>query len=233
MDNNNKSYLEKIAIIAPITFAFLSFCGFLYAQVYYNVFKIHIVSYMDVSEMLLNFLRRSDELLYFALGLSLICFLIRFLEKRNEKRNKVIVILGFTICLILLIILIIFSWQYTIHFSKVFYYISKSFFSVIIGLCCLIFVSEVIIADVNSIKIQATSVIIVFVASSYWFAIDDIDNRIIDKSSALIQMENKTIICNNNRWYIGQTNRFIFLYNMIGDSTEIFPIGSIKKITIK
>ena len=60
---------------------------------------------------------------------------------------------------------------------------------------------------------------------------DIIDNK--NRKVTIITNDNDTIRTTNTYFFVGRTNRYVFLYNLVDSTNDDIPVGEIKKISYK
>src|ERR1051326_4927847 len=244
--NKNISFkkIKESAPLIPVVAAFLIFCGFLYSDVYFSIFKIRIVRYVELSEIMLLFL---NEGYFFLSSIALILLLYFVFElvfpenARNNLKSNVFFrknILRYSLLIIYLALSIfIFYWFIpgTIKLpSKSMINLFQNLSSVSLILLLIVLIIEFVIEDKKSMTIQLISIVVGLTSYSGYHGAKNAADIITKNHLAIIKTDKEVISSQATTcYYIGKTNNYVFFYYLTGDSTKIIPVASIREMTFK
>lgn len=239
------SKLESIIKSFPLIFVILTTIGYINLQFYYYFFGIEIINYLEISQILLLFFNKS--ILIILLLLSIITFIyliddeisqeVSNKEKliQKEQKTKKIIFKGGSVIIILTLIYIIVD------------IISANYIGLIfpIGFLVLALINRIGEKTVLKTIVKKNDSLFSFIIY-FGFQVlllfnlltisNSIDNgyrlRFENKQSKLICFlyNGKTIKTNNKTIYVGETKKFMFLFDKEKEETLIFKTEEINAL---
>jgi hypothetical protein len=227
--------IDNLAKNLPIGSVFIILCSSVKLVVYYNLFNITIVDYLEVQEYLTLFI---DDLIYYILifGIGLILELfsspinIEVLRTQpnvrvvKSKTNDVVIYLLIAI----LLILIGFVLYKDIPLSKKASYIGVASFGILTSLYFLL------TKRLKNFPYYLYIAIGIFIYS-IMFGYED-GYKVLEQKNLKqykIQIEDKVIQTDSGLHYLGKSRNYIFLYNSVKECSEIYNMKGLVKIEIK
>jgi hypothetical protein len=243
--------LSDIAKLTPLFYGIIILCGALYLDVFYGVFNTNIFKYVDLTEILVSFINVIVTMLrLFAIIILLVIIeiiVIKNLLKHKKlvkissqihilfewyKKNKIV---GIFICTILTIIYLFVTGSNSVE-DKVKYYNVIFWASFIINIIIILIEFE---HNNNEGKREYTYLIVYLVLalfiSTAWEAVGSAKN-LIDNSkreTVTIVTSDTTIVTTKEYYYVGRTNKYIFLYDSLDKHRDVIPVDNIKLISFK
>lgn len=224
--------LKDLVSISPLIGAFLIFLGMLKLIIYYSFFGVHIVQYIQFSEILSSFLEDLNIILVlFAflifhgiLGFKLIgtnksdTHYLRNLSKATKSKFA---LYYYPIAFIISCVLYIkYPCLFWVYFTTIL------LFSILIVLFRRYF-NRIKINENWSIIYILSSMIVVFTIN---LAINDILKAKQNNQKVELQLKDECITLNANERFIGKTNEFLFISNTADKSITIVSSSEIKSI---
>lgn len=246
--NTNKKtsvidFLEKAIKASSLAYVCLVLCGSLFLDIYYSYFSIVIFQYLDFSEILMSFLSVLKIILFFFC--LTICFLliVEFASKKRMNENKVKdktfmsakVWLSISFIITFLVVITAYNTRIDCLRNKYFMPSLLVIFSIHIILTSATLWTEYK-SEEDHISIIVISFLLAFILSSSFVAIGTINGtieRVKTDNTSFILNDNDTITVNPTHYYLGRTNKYIFLFNTRDGSRDVIPVSDIKKITLK
>jgi hypothetical protein len=241
--------LESIIKYFPLIFIILTTIGYINLQSYYYFFDIEIINYLEISEIILLFFNKSILIILLLISIISIIYLIddkisqeindneknlEVLKHKEEKTNKRIFKGGWV-----LIILTIFFIITNI--------VSANYIGLIfpIGFLLLIIINRIAEKTVLKIIIKKNdSIFSFFIYFGFQILLlfnlltisNSIENgyklRYQSKQSKLVcfSYNGKTIETNKKTIYIGETKKYLFLFDKENEETLIFKMEGINDL---
>ena len=241
--------LDSIIKSFPLIFIILTTIGYINLQSYYYFFDIEIINYLEISEILLLFFNKSILIILLLISIILIIFLIddkiskdinnnekdiEALSHKEEKTKKRI-LKGGWILIILTIFFIIIEMISTNYIGLIFS----------VGFLVLIIINRIAEKTVLKIIIKKSDSIFSFTVY-FGFQIlllfnlftisNSIENgyrlRYESKQSKLVcfSYNGKIIETNKKTIYVGETKKYLFLFNKENEETLIFKTEGINDL---
>jgi len=227
--------IEKTVNFLPLGSIFIILCSSIKLVVYYKIFNIQIVDYMEIQEFITSFI---DDILFYIciFGAGVILYLYDIFENTSqnyfqksdspeEYKNERKISLSLSI-----IILIIIVTSVICSNSK-----SKSAEIICVGLFLFLGVFRVFL---SSTKLTLPYPLFIFIGVimytimyGYTDAYKIIESK--DTINYTIVFKEKTYSTDRNLKYIGKTENFIFFYNLRSKRTTILKNDDLIKINIK
>lgn len=220
--------LENIITIIfeniPLLGIFFLVAGLIKVFTYYKLFGVYIFEFIDIKEVLTLII--NNILAYFAI---LVAFSILFIS--NTYLNGILSYLT--------------PLSFTV-FSLLYFYLRKRVFLYEIALHNLIFWiffisvskihSEAINPPTNTSQFKTQVLVIFLLTLTLYSLINAFSEYYKVKykhyySKTKLQIEDIEIISTLDKYYIGKTEKFIFIHNNLEKSNEIIPVSLVKKIT--
>lgn len=241
--------LDSIIKSFPLIFIILTTIGYINLQSYYYFFDIEIINYLEISEIPLLFFNKSILIILLLISIITIIYLVDEkisqemdenekdfdkLNQKEDKTKKLIVKWGWTIIVLTIIYIIIDV-------------ISANYISLIfpIGFLVLVFINRIGEKTVLKTLLKKDNSLFSFII---YFGLqilllfnlltisNSIDTgyrlRYENKQSKLICFfyDGKIIETNKRVIYIGETKRYLFLFEKEKKETLIFKIDEIKNL---
>lgn len=252
---NEVHLLQRLSLMAPLIGAFLIFLGSLRLIVFYNFFDIHIVNYLEFTEIITSFLDVLAISVFFIVT-SLIQGLWMNDQHRDEKQDSIrnqiyheksffrriflyfkqnaeLIILGAFISLIAFVIYLIYGKALSTIQN-----IGLLLF-VFIFLTGLFYELEIRIQDYKSgVRVVFRTMLIgtiISLLTAYLanYQVDMIKND-NEHSGYTITLNNGEILkSDSTSYYIGKTRNYLFFYDGEAHSTNIIPMDRVQQISIE
>ncbi len=201
--------------------------------IFYKVFNIDIVDYLNVQEYITLFIE-DLFLLVIIFGLSILIKFSKFnltIEKDKDENDKSILgtklIIG--VVLVTLFSLLILHYSYfdkaSLPFSTTTFLIASIVTNVIIIIIFIIYIKTV-----RYELFLGATIFLHIMFTSLGSAFTIIQNQ--DKLKYTIVLAEETIITNNNLHFLGTSNEYLFLYDIKLRSSIILKRKEIKRVTI-
>lgn len=241
--------------MAPLIGAFLIFLGSLRLIIFYNFFDIHIVNYLDFTEIITSFLDVLSISIFFIVT-SLVQGLLLNDQDRYEKQDSIknqifheksflrriylyfkqnaeLIIVGAFISLIAFVIYLIYgkalnTIQNIALILLIFIFLTGLFYEL-----------EIRIREYkNGVRIVFRTMLIgaiisLFTAYLANYQVDNIKND-SEHSGYTITLNNGEILkSDSTSYYIGKTRNYLFFYDGEAHSTDIIPMDRVQQISIE
>ncbi len=229
----DSTFLDGPAKSLPIIYAILVFCGALYFKIYFGAFNINIFKYLDLSEILVSFLNVIIPTLI-AFSLLLIQIIIagyvsdrKGFSKYHDYKNLWLSI-GVAIAAIYVGVVL----NIRVEDYKTFGYTVSLSLIMLYYLVCIF--HEFLLQTDDSIKNTSLYLMSALVVCTSYNALHDIDTTVnpTKYEPSKILMKDSTIITTDSfYYYIGRTNKYIFLYNSRDNHRDLISVDGIKRIS--
>ena len=258
---NNEAKAIDYSKFIPFATAGLIFLGVSKLLIFYSLFGINILPFLDFSEIVTSFL---DGIISLTVGSVLFCLLFfgstynykleqdkvkkDLIEKTEEDdavflskklkylRKRLFIFRAYGIISIIALILCYRNWKMVLITIVVITLVSfLAFF--ILG----IYNKQTpkLIKDVSLIAlILIGSEIGIILSTIYEYRLIKHDKkyfgtRIDLNKESIIKDSTHILLSDSSNFYIGQTNKYIFIHHMKDDRTSVYPISSVLKFDIK
>ncbi len=241
---------EQLIEILKYSPAFLIFVGCIKLIIFYNLFGIRIIDYLDLTEVLISFF---DNLINYLLTtiVPMLAMLTFFGKKIGEESQKSFTqnselnfveriksdFKEFYILIILTLVLLIFQlvtnkWNYQLLCTLISYP----------GIYVIIFITrEVRISYIKQYRYTIPATYINIFMMAYLFITLIIQNTFKEATEIKdehkyfgteIYFEKDTIKCDSNITYVGQTKNFLFVYDIQKHKSLVFPKTKLQKLIL-
>lgn len=230
--NAKESLFKQISNNIPLISIAIIILGLIKEFIYYGRFNVPIKYFLNISELGLiisdNLLLLSPAIILLAIGLRTHTQNIELTEEQ-QKQEKKDVIFRIIFWTILFIIIAFFGFYF------------KEYYLQVIMICGLIFISLIIIPiffiDINS-PLQKTFINVFAIISLILIIIfiGSLETYTVDKgkySGTQIYTRDTTYTSSDTSYFIGKTEKYIFIYNKFDTTTLIIPSESVTKIVMK
>lgn len=224
--------LNSILKILPIGAAALIACGFINLNIYYQSFNIEIIRFISTQEILTYFLNDLLGILYSLSGMIIVW--IYFYEPKKDnvpyhkiKPNLLMYLTGIvTILMIIGLVIVLFTEQN--YYSYVYYKGAAGLLPILI-LFTLIYNKWVMkISMLVPISLSFLLLSVIYAKHEVFRVKEN-----YKYSRAKIILENEIIESDSTRYYIGNTNNFIFIFNATTNSSHIYKMEDLKELTLQ
>lgn len=226
--------LKDFVAISPLIGAFLIFLGMLKLIIYYSFFGVHIVQYIQFSEILSSFLEDLNLIILLFLIL-IIHGVVGFklivsnssdfsnLRTISKSLNSKFAIWYYPIAFILSYILfVVYPNLFWAYFTVILFF---SFLMVLFKR----YFSKIKLDETWS-QIAFFSLLIVFFTIN--LAIKDVINTRKNSRKVEIQLKDECIKLNSNERFIGKTNEYLFISNVENNRIRIINCNEVKSLII-
>jgi len=216
--------------------------GIIYQTIYYATFNIEITRYMELSEIILSF---TNELLLLIILIIWTCGFILFTWNTQPNPTKKLPLfkamihdlkafikthlIDIIIALAIIIFLII-----SILFAQFFIFIGLIAVIVFILIKAKFYLQKGV-SEYFKIKSFSRSIfeyIVLLLGLIVCFAYLDAKSLVKNERyiNSVIYFKNDTIRSTQYKFYIGQTNKYIFVYDLKNDITTVYPMSDVTKL---
>lgn len=227
--------LENILKLVPLFTFLLIVASSIKLAIYYSVFNINIVDYLNVSEYIPLFIDDMHSLLYAGSMMLLGAILVKGVGLKSHKTKYYEENKSLRVSYIIFITVLAISTPLILYFMHDNWYerlypLNGIFISIMIVIL-VVFATYKRIAPIYRISWLIGILSIPIVISAYTDAY-----RVLDKKETLnyeVSIKNRMFSSENNYQFIGKSSKYIFLYNNLENASVIYPIEEVRKIKIK
>jgi hypothetical protein len=243
MMKNKKDILKQMVKAIPLVYVFLVFYGSIYFYFFYNAFHINIFRYLDISEIAVSFLNVTFENNIDIFSLSILIYvifkLLRLYDKdRIEEENKNNLLQPkWNIILIAVCVIYIYYVSdnlFLYNKDQIFVFNDNIGYGILI---VLIIISLIIDLIKHNIKFLILNAMIIFILATVISAVEDVQKTLslssVKYTTTIITKDNDTIRTNNTCYFVGRTNKYVFLFKSKDTTNEYIPTNEIKKFIFK
>jgi hypothetical protein len=247
-ENTAASIIEHTVKAATIVYGFLVFCGALYFHFFYQTFHINIFRYLDLSEMAVSFLHVIIPNIILIGSFFCVVLVVKILilfrptkkskmpegnkiEEQLERKksiNRIQKIWSF----ISLLICTYYLYRSNLRLSVTYDPPPYRDLVLIVFLAISILIT---IADYD-FKIIAINAMTTLIYISIYSSVTDVKNVIDNAKNStytIITVDHDTIITNSKYYFVGRTNKYVFLYNTADSTNDDIPVSEIKRISYR
>jgi hypothetical protein len=247
---NDRINLENVVKLAPLLYGLMILCGAIYLDVYYSIFSANIFHYLDLSEILVSFINVIVTMLRLFAILAMLVIIEMYALRSifgHKSWAKKITVWVFNqyegkkhFCLFISILLTCLYFYFTANNSietNIRYYWLVSAAAIFINFIFILleFKPPGDRAKSGRVNLAAVYVILSFFVSTAWDSVDDAKKMInlAREEKVTLITSDTTIITTPDYYYIGRTNKYIFLYHSTDKHRDVIPVDKIKQITFE
>jgi|GEM_PF-1781133 len=242
---NNKSVIDNISLLPKLS-VLIIVISIVYNIFYYNYFGLQIKYFMAFSELGIAI---SDDLVYLIPGYMLLVLTTMFSDKLNKFVTKVnrkkqgddekeIKILEeknavFARFIVSALILTIFILEINFRHSKLI--IFKSALTMLVGFCIITIITAKENYLPNNLLAKWNFTLVALFIISATFRLSFILDRVTGGkyNGTIITTSDTTYISNDSTYFIGKTEKYIFIYKAKENGTLVIPSETVKQMFIK
>lgn len=218
-------------ILFKLAFPLIIILGVAKTTAYYHQFKIPIIEYLTLTEITIFFLSNINVFIAFLMYAGV----IYLIDNNNFRASSTLVFIG--VMLITAYFFFSRSFRFDIgqSFSTLGWLLLGLFLPLLISFKSVgRYIGSLTKIQINNIGIiYYTFLILVFSSMQGYYEAKIVKDKDIYSGSTIKLKEDRIIMSTDSIMYIGKTSNYLFFYNKKENSSEIYPINEIEKITYK
>lgn len=228
--------IEFILKLFPLLSVLIIISGTLNQMIYYGLFGINILNFIDLTEIITIYIEQSILLMLFILFFFLCAAIyFKFSDKMSQKKHNII------IPLILLFLYLSFTILLSLFIQSFLVYSIVSVFLIILTIYNDFFHGEHFFSLFNYktydekkiLTATKLSFIILFCTSLYTATVKYLQYNSKPNTYVSVTLQNEKKIDNKKEYYIGNTKNYIFIYNDSLNEAYSLSMSQVLKINFK